>query len=78
MRQKINLLIIGSSAVLVGLIVMQYFLVKTAYEYKVEQFRLEVKEKIAKITNDYSDIDSTLFVKKDLYYKQVAVEYLLN
>ncbi|WP_026976713.1 sensor histidine kinase [Flavobacterium tegetincola] len=78
MRQKINLLIIGSSAVLVGLIVMQYFLVKTAYEYKVEQFRLEVKEKIAKITNDYSDIDSTLFVKKDLYYKQVAEDYLLN
>ena len=78
MRQKINLLIIISSAVLVGLIVMQYFLVKTAYEYKVEQFRLEVKEKIAKITNDYSDIDSTLFVKKDLYYKQVAEDYLLN
>lgn len=78
MRQKINLLIIVSSAVLVGLIVMQYFLVKTAYEYKVEQFRLEVKEKIAQITNDYSDIDSTLFVKKDLYYKQVAVDYLLN
>ncbi len=78
MRKKINLLIIISSAVLVGLIVMQYYLVKTAYEYKVEQFRLEVKEKIAKITNDYSDIDSTLFVKKDLYYKQVAVDYLLN
>lgn len=78
MRQKINVLIIISSAVLLGLIVMQYFLVKTAYEYKVEQFRLEVKEKIAKITNDYSDIDSTLFVKKDLYYKQVAVDYLLN
>lgn len=78
MRQKINLLIIVSSAVLGGLIVMQYFLVKTAYEYKVEQFRLEVKEKIAQITNDYSDIDSTLFVKKDLYYKQVAVDYLLN
>ena len=78
MRQKINLLIIVSSAVLVGLIVMQYFLVKTAYEYKVEQFRLEVKDKIAQITNDYSDIDSTLFVKKDLYYKQVAVDYLLN
>jgi two-component system sensor histidine kinase VicK len=78
MRQKINLLIIVSSAVLVGLVVMQYFLVKTAYEYKVEQFRLEVKEKIAQITNDYSDIDSTLFVKKDLYYKQAAVAYLLN
>ena len=78
MRQKINLLIIVSSAVLVGLIVMQYFLVKTAYEYKIEQFRLEVKDKIAQITNDYSDIDSTLFVKKDLYYKQVAVDYLLN
>ncbi|RZL43973.1 MAG: HAMP domain-containing histidine kinase, partial [Pedobacter sp.] len=52
--------------------------VKTTYEYKIEQFRGEVKSKIAKITNDYTDIDSTVFVKKDTYYKQVAEDYLLN
>ncbi len=78
MRQKINLLIIGSAAVLIGLVVMQFYLVKTAYEYKVEQFRLEIKEKIGKITNDYSDIDSTIFIQKDLYYKELAEKYLLN
>ena len=78
MRQKINLLIVGSAAVLIGLVVMQFYLVKTAYEFKVEQFRLEIKEKIGKITNDYSDIDSTVFVQKDLYYKELAENYLLS
>ena len=78
MKQKINLLIVGSAAVLIGLIAMQFYLVKTAYEYKVEQFRLEIKERIASITNDYSDIDSTIFVKKDIYYKELAEHFLLN
>ncbi len=78
MKQKINLLIVGSAAVLIGLIAMQFFLVKTAYEYKVEQFRLEIKERIASITNNYSDIDSTVFIKKDVYYKELAEQFLLN
>ncbi|MGV8993582.1 MAG: sensor histidine kinase [Flavobacterium sp.] len=78
MKQKIKLLIAGSSAVLIGLIAMQFFLVKTAYDYKVEQFRLEIKEKIANITNDYSDIDSTVFIKKDLYYKELAEQFLVS
>ena len=78
MKQKIKLLIVGSSVILIGLIAMQFYLVKTAYDYKVEQFRLEIKEKIASITNDYSDIDSTVFVKKDLYYKELAEQFLQN
>ena len=78
MKQKINLLIAGSAAVLIGLIVMQFYLVKTAYENKVEQFRLEIKERIASITNDYSDIDAAVFVKKDIYYKELAEHFLLN
>ena len=78
MKQKINLLIAGSAAVLIGLIAMQFYLVKTAYEHKVEQFRFEIKERIASITNDYSDIDSTIFVKKDMYYKELAEQFLLN
>lgn len=78
MKQKINLLIGFSALVLIALSAMQYYLVKTTYDYKVEQFRGEVKEKIAKITNDYSDIDSTFFYKKDLLYKQVAENYLLD
>lgn len=78
MKQKIQLLIVGSSVILIGLIAMQFYLVKTAYDYKVEQFRLEIKEKIASVTNDYSDIDSTIFVKKDLYYKELAEQFLQN
>lgn len=76
MKQKINLLIGFSAVVLIALSAIQYYLVKTTYEYKVEQFRSEIKEKIAKITNDYSDIDSTIFNKKDLLYKQLAENYI--
>ncbi|WP_370031449.1 ATP-binding protein [Flavobacterium sp. 28YEA47A] len=76
MKKKINLLIGFSALVLVVLSAIQYYLVKTTYEYKVEQFRSEIKEKIAKITNDYSDIDSTIFSKKDLLYKQLAENYI--
>lgn len=78
MKQKINLLIAFSAVVLIALSAMQYYLVKTTYDYKVEQFRTEIKEKIAKITNDYSDIDSTIFYKKDLLYKELAENYLLD
>ena len=63
---------------MVALSAMQYYLVKTTYDYKVEQFRAEIKDKIAKITNDYSDIDSTIFYKKDLLYKELAENYLLD
>ena len=68
MKQKINLLIGFSALVLIALITMQYYLVKTTYDYKVAQFHTEVKEKIAKITNDFTDIDSTVMNSKDIYY----------
>lgn len=76
MKKKINLLIGFSAVILVVLSAIQYYLVKTTYEYKVEQFRSEIKAKIAKITNDYSDIDTTIFNKKDLLYKQLAENYI--
>ena len=78
MKQKINLLIGFSTLVLIGLSAIQYYLVKTTYDYKVEQFHAEVKEKIAKITNDFSTIDSTIFNKKDLLYKRLAQNYIEN
>lgn len=78
MKQKINILIVFSAIVLVALSAVQYYLVKTTYDYKVEQFRTEIKEKIAKVTNDYSDIDSTIFNKKDLLYKQLAEKYMVD
>lgn len=76
MKQKINILISISALVLIALCFMQYYLVKTTYNYKVAQFRLEVKDKLSRITNDYSDVDSTLFYKKDFLYKQLAENYL--
>ncbi len=76
MKQKINILIGLSSVVLIALIAMQYYLVKTTYEYKVAQFHTEVKEKIAKITNEFTDIDSTVMNSKDLYYDRLLRSYI--
>ena len=78
MKQKINLLIGLSSLVLVALIAIQCYLVKTSYDYKVQQFHTEVKEKIAKITNDYTEIDSTILNSKEVYYKQLVNNYIEN
>lgn len=76
MKKKINLLIVFSVAVLVVLSAMQFYLIKTTYEYKVEQFHTEIRNKIAAITNDYSDIDSTIFNKKDVLYRHLALNYI--
>lgn len=76
MKQKINLLIGFSALVLIALIAMQYYLVKTTYDYKVAQFHTEVKEKIAKITNDFTDIDSTIMTSKDIYYNRLLSSYI--
>lgn len=78
MKQKINLLIGISALVLIALSAMQFYLIKTTYDYKVAQFRSEVKEKIAAITNDYSTVDATVFNKKDLLYKDLAHDYFKN
>ncbi|POY36868.1 sensor histidine kinase [Flavobacterium alvei] len=76
MKQKINLLIGFSSVVLIALIAMQYYLVKTSYDYKVAQFHTEIKEKISKITNDFTDIDSTVMSSKDIYYNRLLKSYI--
>lgn len=78
MKQKINILISLSTLVLVALCFMQYYLVRTTYNYKVAQFRSEIKERLGKITNDYSDVDSTVFHKKDFLYKELAENYLID
>lgn len=78
MKQKINMLITFAVIVLITLCCMQFYLVKSTYNYKVAQFRLEVKDRLSKITNDYSDIDSTIFQKKDFLYKQLAENYLVD
>jgi signal transduction histidine kinase len=78
MKQRINLLIAFSIVALIALSVVQCYLVKTTYDYKVAQFHSEIKDKIAQITNDYSDIDSAYVNKKELLYKQLAQNYILN
>ena len=76
MKQKINLLIGFSTVVLIALMAIQFYLVKTTYEYKVAQFHTEVKEKISKITNNFTDIDSTLMISKDIYYNRLLQNYV--
>ncbi|SFF01107.1 sensor histidine kinase [Flavobacterium xueshanense] len=78
MKQKINLLIALSVIALITLSVVQCYLVKTTYNYKVAQFHSEIKEEIGNITNGYSDIDSAFVNKKELLYKQLANNYILD
>ena len=53
MKLKINLLIAFSVIILLVLAGMQYYLVKTAYDYKTEEFRTELKDKLAGIRAKY-------------------------
>jgi len=78
MKNKINLLIAFSATMLVVLCAMQYYLVQTAYNYKVEEFRTELKDKIATIANSQNSIDSAFFYKKDVLYKQVMADYVIG
>ena len=78
MKQRINILILLSAIALVALSVIHCYLVKTTYDYKVAQFHAEIKDEIANITNDYSDIDSTIINKKDLLYNQLAYNYIYD
>lgn len=76
MKQRINLLIAFSVVALIVLSAVQCYLVKTTYDYKVAQFHTEIKNEIAKISNNYSDIDSVLVSKKEALYKQLSENYL--
>jgi signal transduction histidine kinase len=75
MKQRINLLIACSVIALVVLSTVQCYLVKTAYNYKVAQFHIQIKNEIAKISNDFSDIDSALVSKKESLYKSLSETY---
>ncbi len=78
MKHRINILILLSAIALVALSVIHCYLVKTTYDYKVAQFHAEIKEEIAKISNDYSEIDSTIVNKKDMLYNELAYAYLYD
>ena len=78
MKKKINLLIGFSALVLLLLCAIQVYLVKTTYDYKVEQFHTEVKEKIGNITNNYTELDSSVFLKKDVLYKSLLEKIIHN
>jgi len=76
MKQRINLLIAFSVIALIVLSTVQCYLVKTAYDYKVAQFHTEIKNEIAQISNNYSDIDSVIVSKKETLYKQLSENYI--
>jgi len=75
MKLRINLLIAFSIVALIVLSTVQCYLVKITYDYKVAQFHTEIKNEIAQITNNYSDIDSALFIKKEALYKKLSQHY---
>lgn len=76
MKQRINLLIALSVVALIVLSLVQCYLVKTTYDYKVAQFHTEIKNEIANISNNYSDIDSVLVSRKEALYKQLSENYI--
>ncbi|KAF2079767.1 sensor histidine kinase [Flavobacterium sharifuzzamanii] len=76
MKQRINLLIAFSVIALIVLMTVQCYLVKTAYEYKVAQFHTQIKNEIAQISNNYSDIDSAFVAKKEALYKSLSERYI--
>lgn len=76
MKQRINLLIAFSVVALIILSAVQCYLVKTAYDYKVAQFHTEIKNEIAQISNNYSDIDAVIVAKKEALYKQLTEKYV--
>jgi signal transduction histidine kinase len=76
MKQRINLLIAFSVTALIVLSIVQYYLVKTTYNYKVAQFHTEIKNEIARISNNYSDIDSVLVSRKEALYKTLSENYI--
>lgn len=78
MKQRINLLIIFSIVALLVLSAVQCYLVKTTYEYKVEQFHTEIKNEIAQVSNNYSDIDSLIVIKKEALYKGLTQSYIFG
>jgi len=78
MKQRINLLIAFSVVAFIVLTTVQCYLVKTTYDYKVAQFHTQIKNEIAQITNNYSDIDSVLVSKKEALYKNLSENYILG
>lgn len=76
MKRKINLLIGLSALVLLMLCAIQVYLVKTTYDYKVAQFHSEVTSKIGNITNNYTELDSSIFSKKDGLYKNMMEKFI--
>lgn len=78
MSRKINLLIAFSAAVTLLLAAINIYLVSTAYSYKVQEFRNEVKDIISTITANNSGLDSAFFRKKDILYRELAEDYLAN
>ncbi|RUT70120.1 sensor histidine kinase [Flavobacterium cupreum] len=76
MKQRINLLIAFSVIALIILSAVQCYLVKTTYDYKVAQFHTEIKNEIAQISNNYSDIDAVIVAKKEALYKQLTENYV--
>ncbi|WP_264521031.1 sensor histidine kinase [Flavobacterium sp. N1994] len=78
MKQRINFLIGFSTVILLLLCAIQVYLVKTTYDYKVEQFHTEVKDKIGNITSNFTELDSSIFFRKEILYKRLAEKFIAD
>ncbi|MFT7350640.1 MAG: two-component system sensor histidine kinase VicK [Flavobacterium sp.] len=78
MKYNFKYLIIIATIVLIALCTIQYYLVATAYEHKVAQFKIEIKEKLEKSTANFTDFDTTLLSEKEAFYTKIAQNYLLD
>lgn len=78
MKRKINLLIGFATLILLVLCAIQVYLVKTTYDYKVEQFHAEVKDKIGNITSNFTELDSSIFLRKEKLYKRLAEQFIAD
>ncbi|NAS31563.1 sensor histidine kinase [Flavobacteriaceae bacterium R38] len=74
MKQKITILTIISLLAIGTLSVIEYYLVKTSYDYKVQEFRKDIQRKTGQITADYSYTDS-LFSQIDTLYGDLRRRY---
>lgn len=78
MKYNFKYIISIAAIVLVALCTIQYYLIVTTYNYKVTQFKLEIKDKLDKSTSNFTDFDTTLLSEKEAFYQKIAQNYLLD
>ena len=77
MRSKTTILIIIALSAIVTLSVIEYYLVETTYNYKVQEFREEIKKEMGSIIGDFTRVDS-LISYMDTIHSDLRIRYFNN